>query len=404
MKTIRVLLVDDDEDDIILVRGMFREIADFEAVVDWESSFATALACAGRDPHDIYLVDYRIGADTGVEWIREVRAIGVGAPVILLTGQGSYQIDLEAMQAGAADYLVKGKLDAAQLGRSIRYALDRADYMAVIAESETRYRQLFEHLPMPLWAFDQQTFRFVAVNDAAIEHYGYSRDEFLSMTVLDIRPKEAIEAFQAFTREGSRGYKSADVWKHVKKDGTVIDVDITSHDVVIGDRPCRLVLARDVTAERETEARARLLARAFDSSTSGMMITDARIAGHPITYANQALMRLTGYTQDEVIGRNLEFLTDAETEADTLHEFRSAMRRNTGHEAVMRCRRKDNLVFWAQVTLSPVFFPVRSRTTSWSPPISPNSAVRKPNSISWRGTIRLRGSCASTARRKPFSR
>ena len=356
MKTIRVMLVDDDEDDIILVRGMFREIPDFDVVVDWESNFGNALTRAKSDPHDIYLVDYRIGADTGIEWIREVRAIGVGAPVILLTGQGSYQIDLEAMQAGAADYLVKGKLDAAQLGRSIRYALDRSEYTAVIAESETRYRQLFEHLPMPLWAFDQESLRFVAVNDAAIEHYGYSRDEFLGMTVLDIRPKESVEAFRNFTREGSHGYKSADVWKHVKKDGTVIDVDVTSHDVVIGGRPCRLVLARDVTSERETEARARLLARAFDSSTSGMMITDARISGRPITYANQALMRMTGYTQEEVIGRNPEFLTDTDSEADTLHDFRSAMRRNTGFETVMRCRRKDGLVFWAQVTLSPVFF------------------------------------------------
>ncbi len=358
MKTaIRVLLVDDDEDDVILVRGMFREIPDFEVAVDWESNFDGALTRIAREALDVCLVDYRIGADTGIDWIRQVRALGIGTPVILLTGQGSYKVDVEAMQAGAADYLVKGRLDAAQLGRTIRYALDRSRYLADIADSEARYRQLFEHLPMPLWAFDRETFRFVAVNDAAVEHYGYSRDEFLGMTVLDIRPRETVEAFLDFVgSDGAHGYRSADVWKHVRKDGTVIDVDITSHDVQIGGRACRLVLARDVTEERETEARARLLARAFDSSTSGMMITDARTADRPITYVNSALMRMTGYTAPEVIGRNPAFLIDMETEADTVQAFRAAVSRKAGHEAVVRCRRKDALVFWAQITMSPVFF------------------------------------------------
>jgi diguanylate cyclase (GGDEF)-like protein/PAS domain S-box-containing protein len=355
-RTIRLLLVDDDEDDIILVRGMFRDIPDFEAQIDWESNFESALKRVTREPHDIYLVDYRIGAETGIEWIRQVRALGVPAPVILLTGQGSYQIDIEAMEAGAADYLVKGRIDAAQLGRSIRYALDRSRYLSDIADSEARYRQLFEHLPMPLWAFDRETLRFVAVNDAAVNHYGYSREEFLGMTILDIRPPDTVDALRDFVAGGSTGYRSADVWKHVKKDGTVITVDITSHDVEIGGRGCRLVLARDVTAERETEARARLLARAFDSSTSGMMITDARASDRPITYANSALMRMTGYTQEEVLGRNAAFLIDAESEADSLLAFRGAIARKSGHESVARCRRKDGLVFWAQITLSPVFF------------------------------------------------
>ncbi len=356
MKSVRILLVDDDDDDVFLVRAMAREIQDFEAIVDSESSFSAALTRLATEQHDIYLVDYRIGPDTGIEWIREARAFGMHAPVILLTGQGSHKVDVEAMEAGAADYLIKNRLDAAQLERSIRYALDRARYLAEIAENEARYRQLFEHLPMPLWAFDRETLRFVAVNDAAVESYGYSREEFLGMTVLDIRPADTIETFRDFIGHGSIGYKAASVWKHVKKDGTVIDADITSHDVEIGGRASRLVLARDVTAERETETRALLLARAFDSSTSGMMITDATKIDRPITYVNSALLRMTGYVQDEVIGRNSAFLVDSETEADAMQVFRAAMARKAGYDSVMRCRRKDGLLFWAQITLAPVFF------------------------------------------------
>src|SRR5579883_2471427 len=126
---IRVLIVDDDEDDVYLVRAMFGEIDDMRTTVDWESSFPKALERLSRERHDIYLVDYRIGAGTGIEWLRTARERGLTAPVIMLTGHGSHKIDLEAMQAGAADYLTKNQIDAAQLGRSVRYALDRSRYM-----------------------------------------------------------------------------------------------------------------------------------------------------------------------------------------------------------------------------------------------------------------------------------
>ncbi|HEX6833248.1 MAG TPA: response regulator, partial [Rudaea sp.] len=193
---IRVLIIDDDEDDVFLVRAMFKEIPDLRAHVDSERSFASALDRIERERHDIYLVDYRIGAETGIDWLRRAHEKGLSEPVIMLTGQGSLEIDLAAMEAGAADYLVKSQIDSAQLGRSVRYALDRERYRKAIAESELRYRQLFEHVPMPMWVYDLESYRFVEVNDAAILHYGYSRPEFLAMTTLDIRPAETVDAFR----------------------------------------------------------------------------------------------------------------------------------------------------------------------------------------------------------------
>lgn len=349
---IRVLIVDDDEDDVCLVRAMFAEVQDLRATVDWESSFPKALDRLARERHDIYLVDYSIGAETGVQWLRDAHERGLTAPVIMFTGHGSHEIDLEAMQAGAADYLVKGRIDAAQLGRSVRYALDRARYLAAIEESEARYRQLLEHVPLPMWAFDLENHRFLAVNDAALIQYGYTREEFLAMSVLDIRAPEMIDEF--LQRPRRSGLSIGGIWKHKRKDGLLIDVDIAAHDVEIDGRACRIVIARDVTAQLHTERRAQLLAQAFDSSTSAMLIIDATDVQRPIKYVNSALLRTTGYAPDEVLGRNSGFLVDQTLGNEGVQAFRSAMMRTEDYEAVLRCRRKDGSTFWAQITLSPV--------------------------------------------------
>ena len=349
---VRVLVVDDDEDDVYLVRAMFAEIDDLHTSVDFENSFPKALERLARERHDIYLVDYRIGAETGIEWLRSARERGLTAPVIMLTGHGSHKVDLEAMQAGAADYLVKSRIDSTQLGRSVRYALDRARYMAAIEQSEARYRQLFDHVPLPMWAFDQETYRFLAVNDAALMQYGHTREEFLAMTVLDIRPADTVKDF--LQRPRPSGLTSGSVWKHKRKDGTVIDVDIAAHDVEIGGRACRIVLARDVTEQLHTEKRAQLLAHAFDSSTSGMLILDATVPQRPIKYVNSSLLKTTGYAPDEVLGRNAGFFVDQALGNEGVQEFRAAMMRAEDYEAVLRCRRKDGAAFWAQITLSPV--------------------------------------------------
>ncbi|HKL48887.1 MAG TPA: PAS domain S-box protein, partial [Desulfuromonadales bacterium] len=113
-------------------------------------------------------------------------------------------------------------------------------------ESERRYRELFEKSPHPMWVFDRETLRFLAVNDAAIQHYGYSREEFLSLTIADIRPPEDVSALgQVVGRK--EGVDHSGVWRHLKKDGTIIFVEIVTHGLDFDSRPAEMVLAHDVT-------------------------------------------------------------------------------------------------------------------------------------------------------------
>src|ERR1041385_2060494 len=120
---VKVLLVDDDEDDYIITRDLISGIGGHRYQLEWKNSFREGLERIREREHDIYLLDYRLGESTGFELLREAVRAGCKAPMILLTGQGDREIDMQAMNAGAADYLVKGQLNADALERAMRYAI-----------------------------------------------------------------------------------------------------------------------------------------------------------------------------------------------------------------------------------------------------------------------------------------
>jgi signal transduction histidine kinase len=122
---IRVLLVDDDRDDYSLTREILEEIPGGRFRLDWVSTYDAALEAICRGEHEVYLIDYRLGAKTGLELMLETQARGCFGPMILLTGQGELEVDQAAMRARAADYLEKSRLDPTLLERSIRYALQK---------------------------------------------------------------------------------------------------------------------------------------------------------------------------------------------------------------------------------------------------------------------------------------
>ena len=120
---VRILLVDDDEDDYLLTRDLLADIPDSRFQLDWVPDPDAALETMCRNEHDLFLIDYQLGRTNGLSLLRKAMELGSTIPMILLTGQGERAIDLGAMQAGAVDFLEKGRLDSALLERSIRYTL-----------------------------------------------------------------------------------------------------------------------------------------------------------------------------------------------------------------------------------------------------------------------------------------
>ncbi len=119
--------------------------------------------------------------------------------------------------------------------------------------SERNYRMLFEGNPQPMWLYDIETLEFLSVNDAAVEQYGYSREEFLAMTVKDIRPQQDVPKFVQLLNEPSPTFDRSGPWRHVYKDGSMVQVLITSHAVKFGDRDARFVLAEDLRESQRLE-------------------------------------------------------------------------------------------------------------------------------------------------------
>jgi PAS domain S-box-containing protein len=139
--------------------------------------------------------------------------------------------------------------------------------LRAIADSERHYRTLFEANPHPMWVFDQHTLRFLTVNDAAIAHYGYSRDEFLSMTIADIRPPQDVQPLVQ-ELESLSALSTPSQWRHRLKDGRLIDVEISSHVMDFGGRPARLVLALDITRRLRAEEALRQLNETLERRVS----------------------------------------------------------------------------------------------------------------------------------------
>ena len=122
-----------------------------------------------------------------------------------------------------------------------------------LRESEEKYRLLFSNSPLPMWVYDINTFRFLDVNEAAIAHYGYSRQEFSKMTIFDLRPAEDFDRLIDVARKHQNGIRRTGIWKHIKKDGAQIDVEVNSHDIIYNNVPARLILSMDVTDKLKTE-------------------------------------------------------------------------------------------------------------------------------------------------------
>jgi len=142
----RILIVDDDEDDYVILRDMLSEIKHWKVDLKWVSSYEQALEAADSALYDLCLMDYRLDRETGVSLMHEFQEKGCSAPISVLTGHGDRTVDIKAMEEGAADYLEKGRIDPHILERSIRYAMERARTMETLRQSERQLRILSSKL------------------------------------------------------------------------------------------------------------------------------------------------------------------------------------------------------------------------------------------------------------------
>jgi two-component system, cell cycle sensor histidine kinase and response regulator CckA len=199
-RPVRALLVDDDEDDYILTCELLAQSKESRFELEWVPQYDAALQVMRQNQHDIYLLDYRLGEHNGLELLEQAIAGGCRGPLILLTGRGDREIDLEAMKAGAADYLDKSQLRAPLLERSIRYALERKR-----AEQKIREQAALLDIATDAILVQNLDGEILFWNQGAQRMYGWTAEE-------------------AIDQNASRLLYPADSWSNLQKIQTTVAV------------------------------------------------------------------------------------------------------------------------------------------------------------------------------------
>jgi CheY-like chemotaxis protein len=141
---VRILLIDDDDDEATLTRSLLGRVEDIRYELDWVATYGEGLASIASGAHDAYLIDHQLGGQTGIDLVREAREAGSLAALIMMTGQRDRTTDLAAMNAGATDFLMKGRTDAAMLDRTLRYAISQASVVSALEHTHNQMAGLEE--------------------------------------------------------------------------------------------------------------------------------------------------------------------------------------------------------------------------------------------------------------------
>jgi PAS domain S-box-containing protein len=226
------------------------------------STGAEALRSIKSERPDLVVLDVRLPDISGYEICRRIKDDPATASTLVLQVSATFVNSRDAVRSldgGADSYLtqpVEPPVLIATVGALIR--LRRAE--EALRESESRHRLLFERTPLPAWVFDIESLAILAVNEAAILRYGYSRDELLAMRIGDLQPPADVAAFKSRAAGDARGQLG--VWRHRTKDGNELDVELTAAPIRFGEHRARILIATDVTERRRVEqARVELLTR-----------------------------------------------------------------------------------------------------------------------------------------------
>ena len=223
-----------------------------------------------------------------------------------------------------------------------------------LLQGEEKYRYLFANNPQPMWIYDLETMAFLEVNDAAINQFGYSREEFMLMTLKDILPDEDFNALLNVIEQRLPSFNQSGEFRHIRKNGKIILFEITSHSVLFNGRNARLVLGKDITknkqAEKSLQESEERFRHSFEYAASGICIVG--IDGK-FQRINSAFKEMIGYDEEEL--RNLTFtdITHPDDRSIGLTQLKRLLNGEIDHASFeKRYIRKDNRIIWTYLSTS----------------------------------------------------
>jgi PAS domain S-box-containing protein len=248
-RSLHLLVVEDNRGDLLLIEDFLFEKISSPSIQEAKTFREAKHFLETGNRYDAILLDLSLPDKSGEDLLDDIVKISKSIPVIVLTGYSDIAFGIKSLSLGIADYLLKDELTATSLYKSILYSIERKEVASHLKESEKRYRDLFHLSPQPMWLYDTETWAFLDVNQSAVMHYGYTKDEFLSMSILDISPPGDVEKVKEgiFRLRMNIPSSPQEVFQHRKKDGEIIKVEMKSNIIDFEGKKAEIVLAHDIT-------------------------------------------------------------------------------------------------------------------------------------------------------------
>ena len=265
---LHILIVEDNPGDFVLIREYLKEEF-FEIIIDQAKTFTEAkVKLQAQIKYDAILLDLSLPDANGAYLISEMVRLAISTPIIVLTGNSDKDFSIKTLSLGISDYLLKDEITASQLYKSITYSIERSRINKELIDSEENYRNLFDLSPVPMWVYNLETLQFLNVNKAAIDHYGYTKSEFLLMKIFNLQPEEDIEINKPLLNILKDGLPIRNNLRHVKKNGELINVEI-KRSIYSIDNKTGLALSTDVTISFYQESILAIEKKVYELNATG---------------------------------------------------------------------------------------------------------------------------------------
>lgn len=361
----KFLIVDSDPAERSLTIGVLRSRFVNATFVEagGKEEFEAAVAQAG---FDLAIIEQRLDWADGLHVLKELKSNFSCIPVIMLTAFGSEELAIEGMKAGLADYIPKHRrqyladaVDKCLLRLGLHSYCMESDHLRLCRKWDMAISRLTSDFAYSLRVEPDGRFTCEWVTEPYTRITGYSPQEAASSGswLVPVHPDDMFAFRRRIENLIGSGEQDVAEYRFITKHGETLW--LCDHALPVRDKTGGRVIriygaAQDITRRRMAEDKLHLMQRALDSSNNGIIITGPAEADYPIRYANPAFRRITGYSDDELVGRNPRFLQSEDRGQPALEELRAALRENREGYAVLRNYRKDGSLFWNEVYLAPV--------------------------------------------------
>ncbi len=305
LEQLNILVIEDNLEYYLLIEKYLEEELPGVTVMQVSDYITAKERLGSKHAFDAVLLDLSLPDDINMdELVENILQHANNIPVIVLTGDNDNNFGVKNLSKGVSDYLLKEELNAGILCRSVRYSIERKKIQIQLEQSEEKYRSLFDASPLPIWVLDRENLRFLSVNKAAVQLYGYTREEFLSMSVKDLWAPNQEDHINKVVNANHNNFFRLQV-RHHTKDGELIYVIVKSNPVIFDGIPSRVSLVNNITARLEAEEKLIQSEQRFKSlvqeGSDLISILDGQLN---FIYCSPASKTVLGVEPEEILGKN----------------------------------------------------------------------------------------------------